>query len=105
MRSSGRRDEHAFPPVEPELGARALAALDEIADARGATPAQLALGWLLAKPAVSSVIIGASSVEQLGENLKAAELTLGEAELAALDAATEPPALYPRSFYQVFPDD
>ena len=63
-------------------------------------------GWrLLSKPAVSSVIVGASSVDQLSENLKAVELALGEADVVALDAATEPPAVYPLSFYQVFPDD
>ncbi len=60
--------------------------------------AQIALAWLLAKPYVTSVIIGATKMSQLEDNLKVAELQLRDAEIAELDALTAPPALYPRWF-------
>ncbi len=94
-REGGRRASFAFPPVDPELGARALDAVGVIADARAVTRAQVAIAWLLTRPAVTSVIIGASTMEQLEDNLGAAELVLGPGERARLDAATAPAPLYP----------
>lgn len=73
-----------------------LAALTSVADGRGATMAQAALTWLLGRPGVTSVVLGARSAEQLTENLAAADLQLDAAELARLDAASDPePADYP----------
>ena len=63
-----------------------------VADARGLTMAQVALGWLAQRPAVTSVILGCRSLEQLADNLGAADLRLDDAETAALDAASDPGA-------------
>lgn len=58
--------------------------------------AQVALAWLVDRPAVTSVILGARSVEQLEANLRAADLHLHDDEVAALDAASDPnPPDYP----------
>jgi aryl-alcohol dehydrogenase-like predicted oxidoreductase len=71
-------------------------AVQSIARSRGVTMAQIALAWLLDRPMVSSVILGARTVEQLQENLGAAGLHLTRDEIARLDAASDPvPADYP----------
>jgi aryl-alcohol dehydrogenase-like predicted oxidoreductase len=71
-------------------------AVGSVASARGVTMAQVALAWLVDRPMVSSVILGARTVEQLGDNLGAAHLHLDADELARLDAASDPaPADYP----------
>jgi aryl-alcohol dehydrogenase-like predicted oxidoreductase len=67
----------------------------EVAKDRGASPAQVALAWLLARPAVTSVIIGARTSGQLDDNLGAAELSLTAGELARLEEVSRPPLLYP----------
>jgi aryl-alcohol dehydrogenase-like predicted oxidoreductase len=69
--------------------------LVEIAQARGASPAQVALAWLLERPGISSVIIGARSDEQLADNLGAAELELHVDEHARLEQVSRPPLPYP----------
>jgi pyridoxine 4-dehydrogenase len=75
-----------FPLATGSL-ARPGSALDEIAERHGATPAHVALGWLLARSEAMLPIPGTSSVEHLEENLGAAELELSDEELAALSAA------------------
>jgi aryl-alcohol dehydrogenase-like predicted oxidoreductase len=71
-------------------------ALRTVADDRGVSMAQVALAWLHDRPAVSSVILGARSVEQLRDNLATAGLHLTPEETAALDDASDPePADYP----------
>lgn len=67
--------------------ARRVRALKPLADELGVSRAQLALAWLLHQPGVSSVITGASRVEQVAENVAAAELELGEDLLARIDEA------------------
>jgi aryl-alcohol dehydrogenase-like predicted oxidoreductase len=69
--------------------------LVEIAEDRGASAAQVALSWLLGRPGVASVIVGARTDEQLAENLKAAELQLTEEERQRLDEVSAPPLIYP----------
>ena len=69
--------------------------LVDIADAHGASPAQVALAWLLGRPAVTSVIIGARTDEQLIDNLGGAELLLSVDERAALDKVSAPELIYP----------
>ncbi len=71
-----------------ERGDRILAAMDPIAAARGITHAQIALAWLLAQPDVTSPVVSASTVEQLGKTLDAVEVRLSPEELALLDAAS-----------------
>jgi aryl-alcohol dehydrogenase-like predicted oxidoreductase len=75
-------------------------AVRRVADDRGATMAQVALAWLVDRPGVSSVILGARTTEQLADNLGAAGLHLDAEETARLDAASDPGAAdYP---YGVF---
>jgi aryl-alcohol dehydrogenase-like predicted oxidoreductase len=69
--------------------------LVEIAGDRGVSAAQVALSWLLGRPGVASVIVGARTDEQLVDNLKAAELELLEEERRRLDEVSAPPLLYP----------
>ena len=69
--------------------------LVDIADGRGASPAQVALAWLLGRPAVTSVIIGARTDEQLRDNLGGADLALTADERDALDKVSAPDLLYP----------
>ncbi|RVT92767.1 aldo/keto reductase [Sphingomonas crocodyli] len=84
---------------------RARAVVDvaaTIGDARNVSPAQVALAWLLARPGVSSVIIGARSDEQLRDNLAAASLTLSADEIAQLDAVSQTASPYPDSYFRQF---
>ncbi len=69
-----------------------VGAVQEVAAGRGATMAQVALAWLVDRPAVTSVILGARTLEQLEDNLGAAGLHLSDAETAQLDAASDPGA-------------
>lgn len=69
-------------------GLRILAALDDIAAKHSATPAQVALAWLIARPSVTAPIASATTPEQLHDLLKAAVLALSAADIAQLDAAS-----------------
>jgi aryl-alcohol dehydrogenase-like predicted oxidoreductase len=71
--------------------------LVEIAEGRGegVTPAQVALAWLLGRPGVTSLVIGARTDVQLADNLKAADLRLTAEEAARLEQVSRPPLLYP----------
>ena len=69
--------------------------LVEVAEGRGVSAAQVALSWLLGRPGVASVIVGARTDEQLADNLEAAELVLSEEERRRLDEVSAPPLLYP----------
>ncbi len=71
-----------------EEGFALLDRIDTVAKAHNATPAQVSLAWLLQQPAVAAPIVGANTPEQLRESLQAAELSLTEDEMAALDAAS-----------------
>jgi aryl-alcohol dehydrogenase-like predicted oxidoreductase len=90
---SGTWDE---PPVrDREKLYDTVEALVDIAAGHGATPAQVALAWLLGRPAVTSLIVGARTDEQLRDNLGAADLTLSADERAALDKVSAPDLIYP----------
>jgi aryl-alcohol dehydrogenase-like predicted oxidoreductase len=69
--------------------------LVEIAEARNVSAAQVSLAWLLGRPGVTSLVIGARREEQLHDNLKAASLILTDDERARLDKVSAPPLLYP----------
>lgn len=69
--------------------------LVEVAEGRGVSAAQVALAWLLARPGVSTVVIGARTSEQLADNLAAAELVLTDEETARLEEVSRPPLIYP----------
>ena len=69
--------------------------LVEVAEAHDVSAAQVTLAWLLARPGVTSVIVGARTDEQLADNLAAAELMLSPAELDRIEEASRPPLQYP----------
>jgi aryl-alcohol dehydrogenase-like predicted oxidoreductase len=84
------------PPVrDREKLYDTIEVLADIAAGHGASPAQVALAWLLGRPAVTSVIIGARTDEQLRDNLGGASLELGADERAALDKVSAPELPYP----------
>jgi aryl-alcohol dehydrogenase-like predicted oxidoreductase len=94
---SGRQlTEWDEPPVrDREQLYDVIEVLVEIAEARGVSPAQVALAYALGRPGVTSVIVGARTEEQLADNLKAADLALADDERARLDEASALPLLYP----------
>jgi aryl-alcohol dehydrogenase-like predicted oxidoreductase len=87
-----------FIPYDRERGFQLIDLLQSISAVTGASPAQIALAWLLTRPAVSSILVGASKLSQLEDNLAATEVTLDSDQLAQLDAATTPPVPYPHWF-------
>jgi aryl-alcohol dehydrogenase-like predicted oxidoreductase len=92
----GRFAQTSDPPVDDlDRAYRIVEVLVTIADERGASPAQVALAWLLGRPAVASVTLGARSLEQLRDNLGAADLPLTADEAARLDAVSDRALPYP----------
>lgn len=75
-----------------------LEVLGEIAEAHNLSYATVALSWLRSKSTVASTIIGVRTMEQLEDNLKAAEVNLSEEELQRLDAVSRPDEIYPYGF-------
>ena len=90
-----RRTTFDFPPVDRQRAFRVLEAMRPIAAAYNVSVARVALAWVLQQPAITSVIIGATSQDQLADNLAAGELHLSDADLAALDAVSALPREYP----------
>lgn len=93
----GRRskEEQNFIQIDEDKAYAILDEVQRIASARSVSAAQVSLNYLLRKSTVSSVIIGATKPEQLQDNLKASEWRLSNDEVAALDAVSTPPRLYP----------
>ena len=87
-----------FADFDSPRGWRTLEVLQAIAREHSTTPSAVALAWLLAKPTVSSVIFGARSLEQLDDNLKAADVKLAAADVQRLDEASAVPLGYPYQF-------
>ena len=90
-----RRTSFDFPPVEKDRAWACVDVMREVGEAHGVSVAQVALAWLLAKPHVMSVIIGAKTVEQLDDNLAAVNVTLSAEEMQRLDEVSELPSEYP----------
>lgn len=90
-----RRSTFDFPPVDRPRTVAVLNAMRPIAEAHGVSVARVALAWLLTRPFVTSVIIGAKSAAQLDDNLAASGLTLTPEQVEALDAASALPSEYP----------
>lgn len=93
--AGSRRLEFDFPPVNKDRAFDCVDAMREVADAKGATVAQVALAWLLHQQAVTSVIIGAKRADQLADNIAATHIQLGEEDLRKLDAVSALPREYP----------
>jgi aryl-alcohol dehydrogenase-like predicted oxidoreductase len=83
------------PPVEEEYLYKVVDALDEIAAETGKTVPQIALNWLLQRPTVATIVIGARNEEQLKQNLGALGWNLTAEQVAKLDAASATPLAYP----------
>lgn len=94
----------AGPPVDDELLYDIVDVLDELAAETGRSVPQLALNWLLSRPTVSSVIIGARNEEQLRQNLGAIGWSLDAGQLARLDKASAVTPPYPYYPYYRLPD-
>jgi len=95
MGKEGRRTGFDFPPVNKERAFDILDVLKPMAEAKGASVAQLALAWLLHQPAVTSVIIGANKMEQLEDNLKSVAVNFSAEEMQRLDEVSKLPPEYP----------
>ncbi len=93
MQSQIARD--AGPQIDDEYLYRVVDALDEVAQETEKTIPQVALNWLLQRPTVATVIVGARNEEQLTQNLGAVGWNLTKEQVAKLDAASERPKVYP----------
>jgi aryl-alcohol dehydrogenase-like predicted oxidoreductase len=80
-----RRTTFDFPPVNKDNVWKIVDAMREIGKPKDASPARVAIAWVLAKPFVTSVIVGVKSIEQLDDNLAASELVLSPEEIKHLD--------------------
>jgi aryl-alcohol dehydrogenase-like predicted oxidoreductase len=92
---ASRRAAFDFPIVDKERTWRILDVLRPLAEARGTSVATMALAWVLAKPFVTSVIIGAKRMAQLKQNLAAVEVELSVEEMRKLDEVSALPPEYP----------
>jgi aryl-alcohol dehydrogenase-like predicted oxidoreductase len=90
-----------FLQFDEKRGLDVVEVLADIAASREGTLSQAALNWLLAKPWVASVIIGARTMEQLEQNLATTKWSLTPAEVAKLDAMMPPPRVYPNWFIEM----
>ncbi|MCM2293383.1 aldo/keto reductase [Allorhizobium sp. BGMRC 0089] len=91
----GRRAAFDFPPVDKDRAWACVAVMREIAEKHGASVAEVALAYILAKPFVTSVIIGAKRLDQLEQNLNAVKLRLGDEDMRRLDEASALAPEYP----------
>lgn len=84
------------PPIDfPDRLFATIDVLKQVATAHEVSAAQVALAWLLTRPTVTSLIVGARTEQQLADNLGAAELILSDDELGRLEQVSRPPLLYP----------
>ncbi len=90
-----RRTSFDFPPVDRERAKKVLTALRAVSSELGISVARTALAWLLTRPFVTSVILGAKTREQLGDNLASADVRFSPEQVALLDEASTLPSEYP----------
>ena len=93
--ADSRRADYDFPIVDKERTWKILDVMAPIAKARECSAARISLAWLLAKPVVTSVIIGAKRLDQVQDNLAVVELTLTQDELRQLNEVSALPPEYP----------
>jgi aryl-alcohol dehydrogenase-like predicted oxidoreductase len=93
--AESRRSSLDFPVVDKERTWKILDAMAPIAAAHGCSPARISLAWLLSKPVVTSVIIGAKRIDQLRDNLAAVDVKLTADEIQTLDDVSALPSEYP----------
>lgn len=93
--NDARRTAFDFPPVNKDRGFDIIDAIRPIAERHGVSVARVALAWLLTRPFVTSVIIGAKTQEQLADNIAATEVKLSPEEIALLDQVSALSSEYP----------
>ena len=93
--AGSRRVKFDFPPVDVDKGYVLIDRLREFGSKYGASIPQIALAWVLARPVVSTVLIGASNAGQLKDNLAAESVVLSAKDIQFLDDLTEPYVPYP----------
>ena len=93
--NDARRSTFDFPPVDKERAYDIVDAMAAIGKAHGVSVARVALAWLLRRKGVMSVIVGAKTIEQLDDNLAAADLDLSAEDMAALDQVSALKPEYP----------
>jgi len=103
-RLNNKMTSSAGPQVAEELLHKVVDAIDEVANETGKTVAQIALNWLLQRPTVANIIIGARNEEQLRQNLGAVGWNLTREQVAKLDAASALPFAYPYWHQKNFPE-
>jgi aryl-alcohol dehydrogenase-like predicted oxidoreductase len=94
----GRLTSFDMLPHDKNKGYELVDRLRTIGERHRATPAQVAIAWVLSKPFVSSVLLGANTSKQLDDNLGAARLELRNEDLSGLDEFTVPTPMYPNYF-------
>ncbi len=96
-----RRVSFDFPPVDRARAFDCIDAMKKVGDAHGISVARVALAWLLAKPVVSAIIIGAKNEEQLKDNLASTDVVLTAAQVAELNRVSALPKEYPQWMFEM----
>jgi aryl-alcohol dehydrogenase-like predicted oxidoreductase len=88
--------------LDNEHTRRALSAVEDVAQARDVSHAQVALNWVARRPGVATIIVGARTSAQLSDNLGAATWSLNDTEMEHLDKASQQPRIYPYDMHQTY---
>lgn len=104
-KEEGRLNNFPFPPFHEERAYAILDVLTPMAAQKQTSIAQLALAWLLHQPVVTSIIIGATKINQLQDNLKAIDVTFTAAELQELNEVSKLPPEYPGNVLEIMNAD
>ena len=105
QKEEGRLNSFPFPPFHEERAYEVLDVLTPMAEQKQVSVSQLALAWLLHQPVVSSVIIGATKIQQLQDNLKSVDIVFTTAELNQLNEVSKLPLEYPGIVLEVMTAD
>jgi len=92
---AGRRANFDFPPIDKDKADRTVLVMREIAKKHGVSVACVGLTWVRQKPFITSTIIGATTLEQLNDNLASVDFTLSSEEMARLDEISADRQNYP----------
>jgi aryl-alcohol dehydrogenase-like predicted oxidoreductase len=90
-----RRERFSFPPIDIEKGYDVVDVLKRVSDQFGVTPSQAALAWILTRPFISTILVGATRMDQLESNLAASEIRLDQVDVGAIENLTRPRQIYP----------
>ncbi len=101
----GRYNDFPFPPANSELAFNVIDVLSAMAEEKNVSIPQLALAWLLHQPAVTSLIIGATKMTQLQDNLKAVNVSLTGEDLTKLDEVSKLTPEYPKNVVDIMTAD